>query len=155
MTEPATRLHLARGLLHAAAGRVMQACGWPAERAFLRPPARPATPLAFVGTPTLHQAPTAAARTVAATFPVWFVLDGAEEKQLEQLDTVLAAGWVELSAVRIGTEEGRATSVIVQSAGPEDVDTGGATARAVVFRVQATLLTATLCGQPMIDAQSV
>jgi hypothetical protein len=145
---PATRLDDARTELHAALRRVWTALGWPADAATPFPPPEPVAPGAWVEIPTVHQAPDRAAGAVAATFPVVFVVDGAEEQQMKLQDRLLAYGWQELAAVNLGTEAAP-QRVTVQTAGPEDVDVGPGTVRGLVFRVQVILQRKTLCPQKL------
>jgi hypothetical protein len=62
---------------------------------------------------------------------------------VEQLDDLLAHLWQRLTAA---ATQYQAT---VQSAGPEDVNVGGAVVRGYVFRVQTTVQTKTLCQQTL------
>lgn len=151
LTQPApTKLDLARTALHRALGDTLVACGWPADRAHRHAPDELVTPGGYVDVATLHQAPTASAGAVAATFPVWLVVDGASEQQRDALDSLTAHGWRQLSAVKIGTADGRRTGVTVQTAGPVLADVGPARALAVQFRVQCTLALSTLCEQGIL-----
>lgn len=157
MTEPmpgeqlaATALDDARDALYAALKLVWTGLGWPAERAHRLPPRQLVTPAAWVDVPTVHQAPTETARAVAATFPVVFVTDGSQDSQVRLQDRLLAYGWHHLAAVRIG-DAGRQHRATVLSGGPEDVDTGTAIHRGLVFRVQVGLQTQTLCPQPLVQ----
>lgn len=145
---PPTRLDEARDALYAALQRVWVGLGWPAERAHRIPPRQMFTPAAWVDVPTVHQAPTERGRAVAATFPVVFVTDGSQDAQVNLQDRLLAHAWQQLDAVKFG-EEGRQHRATVQTAGPEEVDTGGAITRGLVFRVQVGLQTQTLCPQPL------
>jgi hypothetical protein len=141
---PDTKLDDARAQLFAALQRVWVALGWPAGAATPRPPKRLTPPGAWLDVPTLHQSPTEQARAMSATFPVVFVTDGDSDQQVKLQDKLLAHGWDQLAAVKLGQHR-----VIVQSGGPEDVDVGGALARGLVFRVQVPLQTQTLCPQPL------
>jgi hypothetical protein len=145
---PDTRLDEARHALFQALERVWEALGWPADRAEEYPPRELVAPSAFVDVPTMHQAPTEQVRTIAATFPVVFVVDGDEQAQVQQQDKLMAYGWQELTA------SGAGQHVIVQTAGPEDVDVGGVTTRGLVFRVQVSLQTKTLCRQPLVQPET-
>jgi hypothetical protein len=122
--QPPTLLDEARDALYAALQRVWVALGWPEERAERLPPATVRAPAAWVDVPVMHQAPTEGGQTFAATFPVVFVVDGAEQSQVEMQDKLLAYGWQQLDRVKLG-DPGRQRGVLVQSFGPEDVDTGG------------------------------
>jgi hypothetical protein len=141
---PPTKLDTARAELYAALRRVWVALGWPAERAHQLPPKALAAPAAWVDVPTLHQSPTAQVRAMSATFPVVFVTDGSQDSQVRLQDKLLAHGWDQLAAVKVG-----AHSVIVQTGGPENVEVNGTAARGLVFRVQVPLQTQTLCPQPL------
>lgn len=143
---PDTKLDDARAALFAALRRVWAGLGWPADAASPRPPKRLVPPGAWVDVPVLHQSPTEAARAMSATFPVVFVTDGDSDQQVKLQDKLLAYAWDQLAAVKVGGY--RST---VQSGGPEDVDVGGAIARGLVFRVQVTLQTQTLCPQPLVQ----
>lgn len=143
---PDTRLDEARAGLYQALRRVWVALGWPAERATLLPPRELATPSAFVDVPVLHQSPTEAGRGMSATFPLVFVTDGSSEAQVRLQDKLLAYAWHELAQVKL-----REHRVIVQSGGPEEVDTGRGIARGLVFRVQVPLQVNTLCPQPLVQ----
>lgn len=143
---PDTALDAARHALFQALEQVWEGLGWPADRAEQYPPRELVAPTAFVDVPTMHQAPTEQVRAVAATFPVVFVVDGDEQAQVQQTDKLLAHGWQRLAACGAGQR------VTIQTAGPEDVDVGGATARGLVFRVQVTLQTKTLCPQPLVQS---
>ena len=83
---------------------------------------------------------------MSATFPVVLVTDGSSDQQVRLLDKLLAHAWDQLAAVKVGPYR-----AIVQTGGPEDVDTGGATARGLVFRVQVPLQVQTLCPQPLVQ----
>ncbi len=144
-----TVLDDARAALFAAAERVWEALGWPADRADQFPPVTVRAPAAWVDVPVMHQAPTEAGQTFAATFPVVFVVDGSEQAQVQQQDALLAYGWQELAGVKIGPP-GSQRAVIVQTFGPEDVDAGGAMVRGLVARVQVPLQTRTLCRQTLV-----
>ena len=143
---PATKVDDARAALFAALQLVWTSLGWPAESASLRPPKRLTPPGAWVDVPVLHQSPTAQSRAMSATFPVVFVTDGDSDQQVKLQDRLLAYGWHQLAAVKVGSYQ-----VTVQSGGPEDVDVGGAIARGLVFRVQVPLQTQTLCPQPLVQ----
>lgn len=145
---PPTKLDDARDALHAALARVWTALGWPAERAHRLPPRQLVPPAAWVDVPTVHQAATERGQSTGATFPVVFVTDGSQDSQVRLQDRLLAYAWQELAAVTVG-EPGRAPRVIVQTAGPEDVDMGGGVTRGLVFRVQVPLQLQTLCPQPL------
>jgi hypothetical protein len=148
--QPPTLLDEARDALYAALQRVWVALGWPEERAERLPPATVRAPAAWVDVPVMHQAPTEGGQTFAATFPVVFVVDGAEQSQVEMQDKLLAYGWQQLDRVKLG-DPGRQRAVLVQTFGPEDVDTGGVMARALVARVQIPLQTRTLCRQTLVQ----
>lgn len=145
--QPATtKLDDARAQLFAALARVWVRLGWPAERAHLLPPASVVAPAAWVDVPTLHQTPTQGARAVAAIFPLMFVVNGAEQAQVEMQDRLLAYAWDELDKVKVAGYQST-----VQTFGPEDVDTGGVLLRGLVARVQVTLQTRTLCPQTLVQ----
>jgi hypothetical protein len=144
--QPATVLDEARTALYEALQRVWVALGWPAERADQWPPSAVRSPAAWVDVPVVHQAPTEAGQTFAATFPVVFVVDGTEQAQVAMQDRLLAYGWQELDAVKVHQR-----GVLVQTFGPEDVDTGGVLARGLVARVQIPLQTRTLCPQRLVQ----
>jgi len=142
---PDTRLDEVRAALYAALRLVWAGLGWPAEAASPRPPTRLVPPAAWVDVPTQHQSP-AEVRAMSATFPVVLVTDGSSDQQVRLLDKLLAHAWDQLAAVKVGPYR-----AIVQTGGPEDVDTGGATARGLVFRVQVPLQVQTLCPQPLVQ----
>jgi hypothetical protein len=145
--QPATTvLDEARAQLFAALQRVWVALGWPEDRAEQYPPLTPRAPEAWVDVPVLHQAPTQQAQAVAATFPVVFLVDGSEEEQVKQQDKLLAYGWQELDRVKV-----RGYASTLQSAGPEELGPEGAQLRGLVFRVQVTVQTRTLCPQPLVQ----
>jgi hypothetical protein len=144
--QPPTVLDEARDALYAALQRVWSALGWPPDRAERLPPATVRAPAAWVDVPVMHQAPTEAGQTFAATFPLVFVVDGAEQAQVQLQDRLLAYGWQELAGVKL-----RQRLVLVQTFGPEDVDTGGVMARGLVARVQVPLQTQTLCRQTLVQ----
>ncbi len=137
-----TKLDDTRAALHAALVLAMADCGWPG-RAEPTVPDQARPPVGWVDVPTMHQAPTERARAVALTFPVFVAFDGSQRAQVALLDAMLAHGWQRLSAA--GTQY----QTIVQSAGPEDVDVGGTVVRALMFRVQTTVQTQTLCPQTL------
>lgn len=148
MSDPAapTRLDAARAALHPAVVETMAACGWPAERALPLPPRQITTPMGWVDAPRLQLASLDGARTVTATFPVAFTVDGADREQVQQLDRLLAYGWAALERVRVpGDRPGTEHVPRVLTAGPEFLDVGGIETRAVVFSVQLTLQVRTLC----------
>jgi hypothetical protein len=144
-TQPATKVGEARAALHAALRLAMADRGWPEERAHATPPGQPVSPAAWVDAPTLHQAPTEHASAVAVTFPLVFTVNGVD--QVGQLDDVVAFAWQRAGDVRVGPY-----TVRPQTAGPENVDVGPATVRAIVLRVQVTVRTATLCQQSLVQS---
>lgn len=152
MTQPPpqlaapTVLDEARAELFAALQQVWVALGWPQDRAELYPPLTPRAPEAWVDVPVLHQAPTERAQAVAATFPVVFLVDGSAQEQVEQQDKLLAYGWQLLDRVKV-----RGHACTIQSAGPEELGPEGAAVRGLVFRVQVTVQTRTLCPQPLVQ----
>lgn len=142
---PPTKLDDARAALFEALQLVWTALGWPADRATAWPPRQLVTPCAWVDVPTLHQAPTESARAMAATYPVVFLTDGAQESQVILQDRLLAHAWDQLDAVKVGQHR-----VTVQSAGPEDIEVApGSFVRGLAIRVQLPLATQTLCSQKL------
>lgn len=141
---PPTKLDDARAELYAALRRVWVALGWPADRASLLPPRQAVPPCAWVDVPVLHQSPTAEARSMSATFPVVFVVDGSEEQQVKLQDRLLAHAWDQLAAVKVGPHR-----AIVQTGGPDEVEVSAGILRGLVFRVQVPLQVQTLCPQPL------
>jgi len=158
VTEP-DRLTAARAALHQALRSMFTAlaveaaavdgsvAGWHADRAHLHIPRRLVTPCGWIEVPTVHQAPDAASRAQAATFPVIVALDGEDRAQAEAQDLILSRGWDALSAVQVNQ-----TRVTVQTAGPGEVDVGGTTARGVVFSVQVSLMRSTWCSTTIVPA---
>jgi hypothetical protein len=142
---PGTKVGEARAALHAALRLAMADRGWPEDRAHATPPGQPVSPAAWIDAPTLHQAPTEHASAVAVTFPLVFTVNGTD--QVGQLDDVVAFAWQRVADVRVGPYTARP-----QSAGPENVDVGPATVRAIVLRVQVTVRTATLCQQSLVQS---
>ena len=121
--------------------------GWDADRAHLHVPRQLVTPAGWVEVPTVHQSPDAASRAQSATFPVFVALDGEDAAQAQAQDQVLARGWDALAAVKVN-----GLRVIVQTAGPAEVDVGGTTARGIVFSVQVGLLRTAWCSQTIVPA---
>lgn len=144
MTEP-TKLDAVRTALHDALVLAMADCGWPG-RAHRLPPERMVAPAGWVDMATMHQAPTQTGQSVALTFPVVIAFSGTERTQVQLLDQMQAHGWQRLTAA--GTQ----FQTVVQSAGPEDVNTGSAIVRGLVFRAQTTVQTKTLCQQTLTQA---
>ena len=158
MTEP-DRLTAARLELHAALRATFQqlhdeatedpdsVAGWHADRAHAHLPRQVVTPCGWIEVPTVHQAPDAASARLSATFPVFVALDGEDRAQAEAQDQVLSRGWDHLSAVKV-----HQLRVTVQTAGPGEVDVGGATVRGIVFSVQVGLMRSTWCSQTIVPA---
>jgi len=157
VTEP-DRLSAARAALHEALRGMFAAlqsaaavadpdhvAGWHPDRAWEHVPRQLVTPAGWVEVPTVHQAPDGASRAQSATFPVFVALDGEDQAQARMQDQVLAMGWDLLSAVKVN-----GLRVIVQTAGPGEVDVGGTTARGIVFSVQVGLMRTTWCSQSIV-----
>jgi hypothetical protein len=75
------------------------------------------------------------ARFVRATFPIVAVADGTDQRQVEQLDDMLALVWD--SAILAGGEP--------DSSVPQAIDVGGPNLRAQVLRASMTITASTLC----------
>jgi hypothetical protein len=158
VTEP-DRLTAARTALHEALRTLFDVlateagtdpdsvAGWHADRAHAHVPRQVVTPCGWIEIPTMHQAPDAASARQAATFQVFVALDGEDRAQAEAQDLVLSRGWDVLSAVKV-----HQTRVTVQTAGPGEIDVGGATVRGVVFSVQVGLMRSTWCSQTIVPA---
>lgn len=121
--------------------------GWHPDKAHAHVPRQVITPCGWVDVPTVHQAPDAASARSAATFPVFVALDGEDQAQAVAQDLVLSRGWDHLAAVQVN-----GLRVTVQTAGPGEVDVGGATARGIVFSVQVGLMRSTWCSQTIVPA---
>ena len=161
MSEP-DRLSAARTALHeacramlenlaadAAAADPEHVAGWHPDRAHPHVPRQVVTPCTWVEVPTVHQSPDAASRAVSATFPVFVALDGEDQAQAVMQDQVLARGWDAITAASVP-----GTRVTVQTAGPGEVDVGGATVRGIVFSVQVGLMRSTWCSTTIVPASA-
>jgi hypothetical protein len=163
VTEPEPdRLTAARAALHGALRSTFEAlaadavaadpqhvAGWHPDRAHPHIPRQVVTPCGWVEVPTVHQAPDAGSAKLSATFPVFVALDGEDQAQARMQDQVLARGWDVLSAVKVN-----GLRVTVQTAGHGEIDTGGTTARGVVFSVQVGLMRSTWCSQAIVPASA-
>ena len=147
-TIPATKVDATRTVLHEACRLALRDCGWPQERAHRWPPGQAVTPCVFIDVATMHQAPTERASAVALTFPVVLAVNGGDRQQVQQIDGLQAHLWQRLS--RAATQY----QPVVQSAAPEMVDVGGTVVRGIVFRVQTTVQTNTLCQQTLTQEQT-
>lgn len=136
-TPPSNAIADARAVLHAALVAAFRRCGWSPERAEAYPPATIRTPGGWVDAATVSRQ----GHGVIASFPIVVAVDGTERGQLERLDAVQAAAWELLSAARLPN----GSLVDLLTAGPDDVDLGGFTTRAVVFSAQVSIAARTLC----------
>ena len=136
-TPPANALAEARELLHAALVRVFEAVGWSPERATAYPSLTINTPGGWVDAPTLSKQ----GHGLVATFPIVVAVDGNDRGQVARVDAVIAAGWEALE----NTRAANGAVVDVLTAGPDDIDIGGPTTRAVTFSAQIAVAARTLC----------
>jgi len=134
---PGNAIAEAREVLHAALVKAFARCGWSPERAEPYSPATIRTPGGWVDAATVSRQ----GHGMIATFPIVVSVDGTDRGQLKRLDAVQAAGWELLSAARLPN----GSLVDLLAAGPDDVDLGGFTTRAVVFSAQVTIAARTLC----------
>jgi hypothetical protein len=153
------RLTAARLQLHAALRAMFQqlhdeatadldsVAGWHADRAHPHLPRQVVTPCGWIEVPTVHQAPDQRGPRLSATFPVFVALDGEDRAQAEAQDLVLSRGWDHLARVKVA-----GLQATVQTAGPGEVDVGGATVRGIVFSVQVGLMRSTWCSQSIVPA---
>lgn len=156
LREPANALHDARDALHAAGARLMTELGqllpdrgFHPEHMLRWPVDSPPSPGGWIDVPTVARIVEASgAEGVTATFPVLFPISGEEQAQVQLQDHLLSRGWDLLAAVELQHPDGRRRSgARVLTAGPADIDVGGATVRGVAFSVQVRLLVRTLCPQ--------
>lgn len=138
---PGNALADARELLHAALVDLFVGVGWSPERADAYPPATIRTPGAWVDAPTLSPQ----GHGLVATFPIVVGVDGTDRGQLKRLDAVIAAGWQALE--RVTLPNGAVARLV--TVGPDDLDLGTITGRAVVFSVALDLTARTLCPEPL------
>ena len=150
LSEPDNALHAARDLLHGAGVQLMTELdqllpgkGFSAEGMLRWPVDSPPVPGGWVDVPTVTRGlEQSGAQTVLATFPVLFPVNGDEQAQVQMQDHLLSRGWDLFHDAAV--ERG---GMRVQTAGPADIDVGGAVVRGVVFSVQVRLLVRTLCPQ--------
>lgn len=147
--EPGNRLHDARDLLHGVVAGVLGQLGWDAERAHRWPPRQTVAPCGWVDVPTVGTVTDGNTTGVAATFPVLFAINGDDQAQVQQQDQLLSYGWDTLNDASTGAQRVR-----VLTAGPADIDVGGAVLRGVVFSVQVRLLVRTLCPTTLTSDQT-
>ena len=94
-------------------------------------PAQITAPCVFVDSPTIG---TATPGLINVTFPIVAVVDGAQHRQLEQLDELLVAMWD--AASKIG---------IPRSSTPAALDVGGPSLRAQTITVEIVMAAVTFC----------
>jgi hypothetical protein len=154
--EPANVLHDGRDALHAAGaqllaelGELLPDKGFHAEHMDRWPADSPKVPGGWIDVPTVTRVVEASGTpAVVATFPVLFPLSGDDQAQVQMQDHLLSRGWDLFAAVQLeNVDGGRRSGSTVQTAGPADIDVGGAVVRGVVFSVQVRLLVRTLCPQ--------
>jgi hypothetical protein len=154
--EPANVLHDARDALHAAGaqllaelGQLLPDKGFHAEHMDRWPNDQTKVPGGWVDLPTITRVIEASGTpAVVATFPVLFPVNGDDQAQVQLQDHLLSRGWDLFAAVQLDNADGgRRSGATVQTAGPADIDVGGAVLRGVVFSVQVRLLVRTLCPQ--------
>jgi hypothetical protein len=141
---PPNALNEARELLHEVLVGVVTAVGWSKGRADAYPPATVKVPSSWVDAPTLS----AQGNGLVATFPIGLAVDGTERAQVERLDAFIAMLWTRLEAVRIpDTAEllPKGSTLQVMTAGPEQLDVGGPSTRALALTVQVPIGPRTLC----------
>lgn len=134
---PSNAIADAREALHGALVKAFERCGWSPERAQPYSPATIAAPMGWVDAATVSRQ----GHGLIATFPVVVAVDGTDRGQLKRLDAVQAATWELLTATRLPN----GSLVDLLTAGPDDVDLGGFTTRAVVFTAQVSIAARTLC----------
>jgi hypothetical protein len=138
---PPNALDDARTLLHAALERVFGVVGWSKERASKYPSLTVVTPGGWVDAATVSRQ----GHGVIATFPIVIAVDGNDRGQVARIDAVTAAGWELFTA----TTMPNGSLVELLTAGPDDIDIGGPTTRAVTFSAQITLAARTLCPEAL------
>lgn len=94
-------------------------------------PAQISAPCVFIDSPSIG---TAGAGLVVVRFPVVAIVDGAQHRQLEQLDELLVRMWDASSRVGVPT-----------SSSPASLDVGGPSLRAQTLTVEITLAAVTFC----------
>jgi hypothetical protein len=99
-------------------------------------PAQITAPCVYLDAPSIR---TDAPGLVALTFPVVMIVDGAQHRQLEQLDELLASVWTAASKVGVPT-----------SSNPVALDVGGPTLRAQVLTVELVIAAVTMCPPSLV-----
>lgn len=120
----------------------MRAGGWPG-RVHPTPPATINTPVLFGDVITVSTQ----GDGLVATLPVVLAVDGADSVQIAALDRLMLLVWSALEATR--TTNGQVLDVL--TAGPTDIDLGGASTVGIVFTVQQGLRPRTLTPQPLVS----
>jgi hypothetical protein len=133
---PANLLADARDVLHGVLEATFTRAGFPG-RAEKYPPPTIRVPGGWVDAPTLSEQ----GQGLVATFPLIVGVDGTDAKQVERLDAILAVVWELLDRAKLGN--GSALSPL--TAGPDDLDLGGPTARALTITAQVPIAPRTLC----------
>lgn len=149
MTEPlelpANALGDARTLLHGALAATFTRLGWTAEgRVQLYPQLTPVTPGAWVDAATLS----VQGAGLTATFPLIVTVDGTDREQVRRLDAVTAVCWELLEAITL--PNGSVLQML--TAGPDQIDLGGPSVRAVTFAVQVPIGPRTLCPTALTES---
>ena len=101
-------------------------------------PAQITAPCVFLDSPSIL---TNTPGLVYITFPVVMIVDGAQHRQLEQLDELLAAVWTAASKVGAPT-----------TSNPVALDVGGPSLRAQVLNVELVVTAVTMCPPTMLAA---
>jgi hypothetical protein len=100
-------------------------------------PAQITAPCVFIDAPSIG---TAGAGLVVVRFPIVAIVDGAQHRQLEQLDELLVAMWDMASRVGVPT-----------SSSPAQLDVGGPTLRAQTLTVEITVAAVTFCAPQLSE----
>ena len=105
-------------------------------RVFRTAPAQVVAPSTFIDSPSIL---TNTPGIVTVSFPVVMVVDGAQHRQLEQLDELLAAVWTEASKVGNPT-----------TSNPVALDVGGPTLRAQVLTIEIDMAAVAMCPPSLV-----
>jgi hypothetical protein len=118
--------------------------GAPSWRVHRTSPAQIAAPSMWIDSVELAVDTVTGAAFVAATFPVFVVVDGTVRRQIEELDDVLARVWTAAATV------GEPTTARAQA-----LDVGGPSLRAHVVNVDVLIQARTLCPLDLVTTGGV
>lgn len=155
MTEPVpmpdNALDDVRELLHAELEATCARVGWPG-RASKFPPERIVVPGAWVDVPTVSTQ----GQGAIATFPLVFGVDGIDRDQVRRLDALIAILWERLDAFKVPADAPRlppGARLQLLTAGPDDLDLGGVSTRALSMTVQIPIRPRTFCPTALTETQ--